>query len=109
MRSESAILAHGRTMKKLVFSLALIFVLVGCSKRHSPKVSASAVSATASIAPVNGPFSVHELQHFTALEPIDAHTHVFERSPAFYAMLKKLNLHILDILVDDDTIPEYAD
>ncbi len=60
-------------------------------------------------APVNGVFSASELRQFTALAPIDTHTHVYEKSPAFYAMLKKLNLHILDILVDDDTIPEFAD
>lgn len=73
------------------------------------KPPALAPTATRANLPVRGPFSGPELLQFAALAPIDSHTHVFERSPAFYAMLKKLNLHILDILVDDDTIPEYAD
>ena len=46
-------------------------------------------------------FSAGELRAFTALEPIDTHTHVFQGDPAFFAMLQRLHLHILDICVVD--------
>jgi predicted TIM-barrel fold metal-dependent hydrolase len=67
----------------------LIFMVVACNKQQA--------------VPVVGPFSGPELQQFVALDPIDAHAHVFVKDPAFYAMLNRLNLHILDILVVDDT------
>lgn len=57
---------------------------------------------------VSGPFSSEELQRFRALEPIDTHAHVFAAGP-FVAMLKRLNLHILDILVVDDMSPAHRD
>jgi amidohydrolase family protein len=43
-----------------------------------------------------------ELRDFAALEPIDTHTHVAKGDPSFYTMLKRLRLHILDILLVDD-------
>lgn len=76
-------------MQRLVFSLMLAFTVVACNRQRT--------------APITGPFSDQELQQFTALDPIDAHTHVFASDPAFYVMLNKLNLHIVDILVNDDT------
>lgn len=48
------------------------------------------------------PFTPEELRAFAAIEPIDTHTHVFQKSPLFEAMLQKLNLHIVDICVVDD-------
>jgi len=39
---------------------------------------------------------------FTSLEPIDAHTHIGQTSPAFVAMLEHLHMHVLDILYVDD-------
>jgi len=47
-------------------------------------------------------FSPGELRKFAALEPIDTHTHVFQGAPAFFALLQRLNLHIVDICVVDD-------
>jgi predicted TIM-barrel fold metal-dependent hydrolase len=61
-----------------------------------------ALAAASPAGPVSGPFSADELQQFRSLAPIDTHAHVFSADPAFIAMLKKLNLHILDILVVDD-------
>jgi predicted TIM-barrel fold metal-dependent hydrolase len=58
---------------------------------------------------VTGPFTAQELSQFTALDPIDTHTHVYSSTPAFYALLKRLNLHILDITLDDDTIAAFKD
>jgi len=44
---------------------------------------------------------VVDLAGFSALAPIDAHTHVFKDDPAFAALLKRLNLRILNICVVD--------
>jgi len=45
------------------------------------------------------------LTEFASLEPIDTHVHVFQTGPAFVGMLERLHLHVLDILVVDDTTP----
>ncbi|HEV2378817.1 MAG TPA: amidohydrolase family protein [Terriglobia bacterium] len=55
--------------------------------------------------PVAGGFAADELRAFATVEPIDTHTHVFVNSPAFYSMLRKLHMHILDICVVDDHSP----
>ena len=52
--------------------------------------------------PVTGPFSDQELQQFTALDPIDTHTHVYQRAPELVNLLERLNLHILNIVVARD-------
>lgn len=44
-----------------------------------------------------------------ALEPVDTHTHVAKADPAFYAMLGRLHMHILDILVVNDHDPYRKD
>src|SRR5665213_3402495 len=93
-------------MKRFAFLLTLLFVLVGCGKRSTPKLSTGAAPATAASAPASGPFTNRELQEFAALDPVDTHTHVFQSNPAFYALLKKLNLHILDIMLVTDTDAE---
>jgi predicted TIM-barrel fold metal-dependent hydrolase len=88
------------------FSLTLVLALAGCSQHPPMKVSTSAGSATASAVPVSGPFTPQELQQFTALDPIDTHTHAYQAAPALYAMLKKLNLHTIDIMLVDNYDPE---
>ncbi len=80
-----------------VRSLALLIIMTVAGCRHSPLV------------PVSGPFTDQELRQFKALDPIDAHTHVFVRDPAFEALIDKLNLHLLDIAVVDDTIDQRSD
>ncbi len=42
------------------------------------------------------------LRALAAFEPIDTHTHVAKSDPSFYAMLRRLHMHILDILLVDD-------
>jgi predicted TIM-barrel fold metal-dependent hydrolase len=79
---------------------------VGCSKQQSQK---TAVPAASSSTPVSGPFTPQELPQFAALDPIDTHTHAFVAAPELYAMLKKLNLHTLDITLVDDHDPELKD
>ena len=86
-------------MKKLLILLMLTLAAESCGRRQTQPSRASASSANT---PVHGPFSDSELQAFSALEPIDTHTHVFQNNPAFDAMLQRLHLHILDICVDDD-------
>jgi predicted TIM-barrel fold metal-dependent hydrolase len=75
-------------------------------------VAAAALTHTAaaqSVAPVSGPFSSLELRQFQQFGAIDTHTHVFAADPALLVMLKKLNLHMLDILVVDDMEPGHSD
>jgi predicted TIM-barrel fold metal-dependent hydrolase len=43
-----------------------------------------------------------ELADFAAVAPIDTHVHVYENDPAFNAMVKQLNLHILNICLIDE-------
>ncbi len=86
-------------MNKTALSLILIFAIGAWGQQPIVKSHVASLSATA---PVSGPFSEHELQEFTSLDPIDTHTHIFRNDTSFYAMLKKLHLHMLDILVDDD-------
>lgn len=43
------------------------------------------------------------LQSLAALEPIDTHVHaMFKGDPAFYSILARLHMHVLDILLVDD-------
>lgn len=49
----------------------------------------------------SGPLPAIDLTGFSALAPIDVHAHVFKNDPAFAAMLKRLNLRILDVCVVD--------
>ena len=50
-------------------------------------------------------FSGSTLTEYTSLEPIDSHAHIFQTGPNFAGMLERLHMHILDILVVDDTNP----
>ncbi len=90
-------------MKRLVLSLLLIYMAGACGKQQQSSPSAS--SATA---PVSGPFSSQELQEFTALDPIDTHTHAYTSNPDLFAMLDRLNLHILDIVIVVDNDKTHA-
>lgn len=45
------------------------------------------------------------LRSLAALNPIDAHAHVWKNDPEFNAMLGQLNLLIIDVLYDDDKDP----
>ena len=40
-----------------------------------------------------------DLRAFTALEPIDTHAHAFKVDPEFYNFLRRLHLHLVDIVV----------
>lgn len=43
------------------------------------------------------------LRKFAAMNPIDAHVHVFQTAPVFQRMLEEDNLTLLNVLVVDDT------
>lgn len=45
------------------------------------------------------------LHSLAALQPIDAHAHVWKTDAIFTAMLERWNLHLIDILVVDDKEP----
>lgn len=76
-------------LKRLLIAFVLAVLVGGCHRRLPT--------------PATGNFTDQELQQFAALDPIDAHTHVFADNAEFYPMLSKLHMHVLDILVVDDT------
>ncbi len=47
------------------------------------------------------------LNAFAALNPIDAHTHIYKDDPEFSALFQRLKLHILDICLIDDRDPYF--
>jgi hypothetical protein len=67
----------------------------------TPSPEANPVLQTSSPAQPQSGFTEAELKEFTALEPIDAHTHVYRSDAVFSAMLERLHLHVLDVLVVD--------
>ncbi len=54
------------------------------------------------------PFSDAELGAFTAVEPIDTHTHAYQPDPNFYRMMEHLHLHTVDICVAERNNPHFA-
>ena len=94
-------------MKTLALPLALMLIAGGPGRLTSTKSTPDDIPAST---PVMGAFNHQEFLQFTALEPIDTHTHIYKSDPAFFAMLQKLHLHILDIIVvADNNIPERKD
>jgi predicted TIM-barrel fold metal-dependent hydrolase len=94
------------SVKTVAMSLVLLVAVAGCNKSQAPKASTSSADAPVSTTSVSGPFTAQELPQFAALDPIDTHTHAFQDAPALYAMLKRLNLHTLDITLVDDFNPQ---
>jgi predicted TIM-barrel fold metal-dependent hydrolase len=89
--------ARGEEMKKFLLVLALAFAAgLGLSRLIARPADSTSHAA------VKGPFAPAELKSFTSLNPIDTHSHVYVTNPAFVAMLKRLNVHLLDICLDDD-------
>jgi predicted TIM-barrel fold metal-dependent hydrolase len=95
--------------KAIVVSLAVMFGVCACGKQQPTGTASTARPSPAATGPVSGPFTESELKQFAALDPIDTHTHAYRNSPALYSMLDRLNLHILDIVIVDDRIPELKD
>ena len=78
-------------MKRTGLILGFLLALATLCSRQAANVSAADDGA------VSGPFSPQELAKFRALGAIDTHAHVFVADPSFIAMLRKLDLHILEI------------
>jgi predicted TIM-barrel fold metal-dependent hydrolase len=89
----------------LVFCIAASGWCQDQSQKPLPLIS------TNSQASVSHPFSEPELRQFAALEPIDSHTHAYVNTPEFLGMIKKLHIHIVDIILVDDQekIAEWRD
>lgn len=85
-------------MKLLAIPL-LLMTIAGGAQQTKPVGPATANN--------DGGFSEQELKRFTALDSIDTHSHIYASRPAYFAMLQKLHLHILDIaVVSDNANPE---
>lgn len=97
MRSASA--RHGRAWSGLFTAGLVAAVIVGAGGAY-PHQPAAAKTSTSRAA-----VEAQALKGFSAIHPIDIHTHVYVDSAQFKAMLRKLNLHILDINDNDDTNP----
>ena len=83
-------------------------LIVGFAALSAMFCSVTLVSAPGG-ADASETFSPADLQAFTALEPVDTHAHVFKVDPEFYPFLRKLHLHLLDIVVankDDASFPD---
>jgi predicted TIM-barrel fold metal-dependent hydrolase len=84
-------------MRRLVqiFSIVLAVALTGAQRPPSLAVSRTLPQS-------NAPNATAQLRDLAALDPVDTHTHVAKGDPAFYAMLERLHMHVLDILLVDD-------
>ena len=87
LTSKRTLLSLATTMLAVLILLASV-LLSGSSYGTKPAVPPAA-----------------DLASFSALAPIDAHVHLYNDDPAFGAFLKRLNLHVLDIIVIDDRDP----
>jgi predicted TIM-barrel fold metal-dependent hydrolase len=88
-------------MRMFVMVLMLVLATGACQQQPAKQAQTQTPASTAPAA-VKGPFTPAELQAFTSLGPIDTHAHVFATDPAFVAMLKRMNLHLVTICVYDD-------
>jgi predicted TIM-barrel fold metal-dependent hydrolase len=93
-----------RRCSKYVVLLAVIFIT---GPQAFPPLLAQ---QTVSSASVPAGFSDKELQRFAMLRPIDSHTHVYAYTTAYVALLRRFNMHTLDIMVvSDNANPERKD
>lgn len=88
--------------------VAALVAIAGASLTQT--IAIGAMGQTPHSAHRHAGFSESELPQFSALEPIDTHTHIYKSDPAYFAMLRKLHLHTLDIVdVSDNGDPERKD
>jgi predicted TIM-barrel fold metal-dependent hydrolase len=73
----------------LAFCTLSVFTFAGVSQAQSARAAAQSPSHAG-------------FEKLASLNPIDTHTHVAQGDAAFYAMLDRLHMHILDILLVDD-------
>jgi hypothetical protein len=92
-------------MRSLVFLICVLSLTIpgapqAIAPASQPTRANSALQTSTPAHPQAG-FTDAELNAFTALEAIDAHTHIYRSDPAFSTMLQRLHLHVLDVLVVD--------
>jgi predicted TIM-barrel fold metal-dependent hydrolase len=75
------------------------------SKRNISVAAFLCLVLTASAQTQPSPQSEEKLAELISLEPIDTHVHVFQTDTVFIGMLERLHMHVLDILVVDDSNP----
>ena len=84
----------------------VLFVATIATGLHLPLPLQAQQNSTAAIEEFND----KELSAFSALKPIDAHTHIYAYTPEYIALLKRLHMHTLDIMVvSDNAHPERKD
>ena len=88
---------RAQRLQSLILLLVVSLTVGACQNRPKPR----ALGLTNSSA-VKGPMAPEELNAFSSLDPIDGHTHVFVSDPGFISMLKRMNLHLIDICVYND-------
>ena len=88
MKAASAKIFFGKTPLYLVPLIVLVALAPDPGAHPQLRAKSAAVTTAA-------------LPGFSAVDPIDAHAHVFKNDPAFADFLKKTNLRILDICVVD--------
>jgi hypothetical protein len=87
-------------MKRAILSLSVVILsATACNKQ--PASSGSAATSSTTTAAAAGPFTAQELTQFAALHPIDTHTHLYQSAPVLTAMLRRLNLQVIDIVVTE--------
>jgi len=90
-------------MQRICLVFAIAAVAAASTAGRGPVVSATAADDANQL----HAFSQKELGDFSALEPVDTHTHIYKSDPAYVAMLQELHLHVLDIVdVSDNADPE---
>lgn len=95
----------GVRMVKQSVRYGFLLAVIAVSNPHAP-FSLYGQEGAAHVSPNDG-FDNKELQIFTALQPIDSHTHIYQYNPAYLALLEKLHMHTLDIMVvSDNADPE---
>ncbi len=88
-----------------LFVLCLSLALVANAQQSAASTVASNGAAAQGVQNHPPWLSGARFAEFTSIEPIDTHTHVFQTGPAFLGMLERLHMHVLDILVVNDTNP----
>ena len=88
---------------RLVEKVAHVFSLIGAFLVGS---LASKAAEVTNLPPVGDAFA---LDSFAQLKPIDAHVHIYKNDAAFNDLIKRLNLHLLNICVIDDREAAYKE
>jgi len=87
-----------KTLKLFFLTFAISAVMLTGGTKIFPAQDAEPASGDLSPA----------LKAFAAIQPIDTHMHIYKDDPAFAALMKQLNLRMVNICVIDDRDPDYS-